>query len=65
MAASNKDAVAGFIEELKENKVFKNRSDYNRLKKKIQEVSSKAGLMVSDELIKELDDAVKNTGAYT
>ena len=64
MAASNKDDVAGFIEELKDNKVFKNRSDYNRLKKKIQEVSSKAGLMVSDELIKELDDAIKNTGAY-
>lgn len=64
MAASNKDAVAGFIEELKENKVFKNRSDYNRLKNKLQEVASKAGLMVSDELIKELDDAIKNTGAY-
>lgn len=64
LAASNKDAVAGFLEELKENKVFKNRSDYNRLKNKIQEVSSKAGLMASDELIKELDDAVKNTGAY-
>lgn len=64
MAASNKDAVVGFIEELKDNKVFKNRSDYNRLKKKLQEVASKAGLMVSDELIKELDDAVKNTGAY-
>lgn len=64
MAASNKDAVAGYIEELKENKVFKNRSDYNRLKNKIQEVASKAGLMVSDELIKELDDAIKNTGAY-
>lgn len=64
LAASNKDAVTGYIEELKGNKVFKNKSDYNRLKNKIQEVASKAGLMVSDELIKELDDAVKNTGAY-
>lgn len=64
MAASNKDDVAGFIDELKEAKVFQDRNNYTRLRKKIQAVASKAGLMQTDELIKELDDAVKNQGAY-
>lgn len=64
MAVSNKDAVAGFIDELKEAKVFQDRNNYTRLRKKIQAVASKAGLMQTDELIKELDDAVKNQGAY-
>ena len=64
MAETNKDVVAGFIDELKDGKVFKNRSDYSRLRSKIQDVSNKAGVMVSDELIRELDNAVKNVGAF-
>lgn len=56
--------IAGFLEELKEAKVFADRINYTRLKKKIQDVSEKAGVTVSDELIKELDDEIKNIGAY-
>ena len=64
IAETNKDVVADFLDELKGGKVFKNRSDYNRLKNKIRDVSIKAGVMVSDELVRELDDAVKNAAAF-
>lgn len=64
MAGTNKDVVEDFMEELKDGKVFKNRTDYNRLKNKIRDVSTKAGLVVSDELVRELDDAVKNAAAF-
>lgn len=62
---SNQTQIAGFLEELKEAKVFDDRKCYSRLKKKIQEVTTKVGVTVSDELIKELDDEIKNIGAYT
>ena len=64
MAGTNKDVVEDFLQELKGSKVFKSRSDYSRLKNKIHDVSTKAGVMVSDELVKELDDAVKNAAAF-
>lgn len=64
IAETNKDVVADFLDELKGGKVFKNRSDYNRLKNKIRDVSNKAGVAVSDELVRELDDAVKNAAAF-
>lgn len=62
---SNQTQIAGFLEELKEAKVFDDRKCYSRLKKKIQEVTTKVGVTVSDELIKELDDEIKNIGVYT
>ena len=61
---SNQTQIAGFLEELKDAKVFDDRKCYSRLKKKIQEVATKADITVSDELIKELDDEIKNIGAY-
>lgn len=64
LAGTNKSVVEDFLQELKGSKVFRNRSDYNRLKNKIRDVSTKAGLVVSDELVKELDDAVKNAAAF-
>ena len=64
MAGTYKDVIEDFMEELKNSKAFKNRSDYNRLKNKIRDVSTKAGVMVSDELVRELDDAVKNAAAF-
>lgn len=64
LAGTNKDVVEDFLQELKGSKVFKNRSDYNRLKNKIRHVSTKAGVTVSDELVRELDDAVKNAAAF-
>lgn len=54
----------GFLEELKDAKVFDDRKCYTRLKKKIIEVVNKAGVSISDEDIRELDDEIKNVGAY-
>ena len=56
--------IGGFLEELKEASVFDDRKCYTRLKKKIQDVATKANITVSDELMKELDDEIKNCGAY-
>lgn len=64
IAQTNQNEVGGFLDELKEAGVFTDRKNYTRLKKKIQEVAAKANVHVSDELIRELDDAVKNAGAY-
>ena len=61
---SDQTQIAAYLEELKEAKVFEDRKSYTRLKKKIQEVAAKAGVTVSDELMKELDDEIKNVGAY-
>ena len=56
--------IGGFLDELKEVGVFDDRKNYSRLKKKIQEVATKANITVTDELIKELDDEIRNCGAY-
>lgn len=61
---SGQDRITGFLEELREARVFNDRKNYTRLKKKIQEIAEKASTDVPDELIKELDDEVKNVGAY-
>lgn len=61
---SDQTQITAFMEELKEAKVFDDRKYYTRLKKKIQEVATKAGITTSDELMKELDDEIKNVGAY-
>lgn len=61
---SDQTQIAEFIEELKGERVFEDRKNYTRLKKKIQEVLTKAEISVSDELIKELDNEIKNVGAY-
>lgn len=61
---SDQGIISSFLEELKGAKVFEDRKNYTRLKNKIKEVTTKAGVTVSDELIKELDDEIKNAGAY-
>ena len=64
ISQSNQDQISGFMDELKEAQVFADRKCYTRLKNKIQDVSTKAGVTVTDELMKELNDEVKNVGAY-
>lgn len=64
MTQSDLTQITDFLEELKDAKVFDDRKCYSRLKKKIQDVSTKAVLKISNELIKELDDDIKNIGAY-
>lgn len=61
---SDQTQIAAFLEELKEAKTFVDRKNYTRLKKKIQDIATKAEISVSDELIKELDNEIKNVGAY-
>lgn len=61
---TDKSQIGNFLEELKDAKVFEDRKNYTRLKKKIENVASKANVTVSNELIKELDDDIKNCGAY-
>lgn len=61
---SDQMQITAFLEELKESRVFDDRKNYTRLKRKIQEVATKAEVTTSDELIKELDDEIKNVGAY-
>ena len=56
--------IEEFIAELKRQKVFNDRNYYSRLKRKIQELKSKADFTTTDELIRELDDDIKNVGAY-
>ncbi|MGL5979418.1 MAG: phage/plasmid replication domain-containing protein [Phocaeicola sp.] len=64
LSQGEQDKAEAFINELKSAKVFQNRNDYYRLKKKIQDISAKASVTESDELIKELDREIKNVGAY-
>lgn len=61
---TGQEPIAGFLDELKEAGVFEDRKSYTRLKNKIQEIATKANITISDELIKELDDEVRNCGAY-
>ena len=56
--------IGGFLDELKDAGVFDDRKNYTRLKNKIQEVATKANITISDELMRELDDEIRNCGAY-
>lgn len=64
ISQSDQTQIAAFLEELKEANIFEDRKSYSRLKKKIQEVATKADISVSDELVRELDNEIKNIGAY-
>lgn len=56
--------VEDFIRDLKEASVFKDPKYYSRLKKELQGIATKSDFTEDDDLIKELDDEVKNCGAY-
>ncbi len=64
ISQSDQTQISGFLDELKEAGVFEDRKNYSRLKKKIQEIATKANITVTDELMRELDDEIKNCGAY-
>lgn len=64
ISQSNQSQIGGFLDELKDAGVFDDRKNYTRLKNKIQEIATKANITVSDELMRELDDEIKNCGAY-
>ena len=64
ISQTDQSQIGGFLDELKEAEVFDDRKYYTRLKNKIQEISTKANITVSDELMRELDDEITNCGAY-
>ena len=64
MAENGEGQITAFMDELKAANVFDDRKYYTRLKEKIQKVAGKAGSNVPDELSKELDDEIRNVGAY-
>ena len=64
ISQSDQSQIRDFLDELKEAGVFGDRKNYTRLKKKINEVATKANITISDELIKELDNEIRNCGAY-
>ena len=53
-----------FINEIRAAGVFEDKKYYTRLKDKLNEIVTKDNITISNELIKELDDAIKNCGAY-
>lgn len=64
MANSTKDAVGRFIDTLRAANVFTDRKNYTRLKNKLEAIADKTGVVTDDELIKELDNEIKNVAAY-
>lgn len=64
MSQSDPAIISEFMEELKSSGTFTDRKYYSRVKNMIKELSAKANSAETDELIKELDDAIKNVGAY-
>lgn len=58
------DEVQNILEDLKGRKVFKDRTSYTRLKKKLKDIQSKTDITEVDTLVKELDNGVRNVLAY-
>ena len=63
-AGQSQEQVSAFLDELKAAGVFADRKNYTRLKQRIERAATKARLTIADEMVKELDDDVKNSGAY-
>ena len=61
---SDPNQIKEFVEELKAAKVFDDRNDYYRLKKKIEQTAARASITETDEFIRELDNEVRNVCAY-
>lgn len=64
LTQADKTQIDSFMNDLKDANVFSDKKYYTRLKKKIEEVVTNKSVAVSDELIRELDNEIKNCGAY-
>ena len=64
LSQTDKAQIAGFLDELRAAQVFNDSKYYTRLKNKINEIATKSDFVVTDELIRELDNDIKNCGAY-
>lgn len=58
------DEVQSILEDMKQNKVFDDRKYYTRLKAKLKEITNKADVTKTDDLVKELDGEIRNVLAY-
>lgn len=65
LSMAGQDQIAEYLKELKAGGVFDDRNNYSRLKRKLQNVASKAKVSVNDDLVKELDAEIRNAGAYS
>ena len=65
ISQTDRGQIEEFLEGLKTNNAFAHKSDYTRLKTKINDIINKTNGKIDDEEIKELDNAIKNIGAYT
>ncbi len=61
---TDRGQITAFVDTLREQRVFEDRKNYTRLKRKIAEVAGKASVTVSDEDIRELDNEINNAGAF-
>lgn len=64
LAQTEPSVIDEYIEELKQSKALVDRQAVHRLRKRIYEIMSRAGVHEEDELIKELDDEIRNAGSY-
>ena len=64
LSQTDKAQIVAFLDELRAAQVFNDSKYYTRLKNKINEIATKSDIVVTDELIRELDNDIKNCGAY-
>ena len=64
IASADKAQITAFMDELKAANVFADRKYYTRLKQRIDQVAAKGCLSLESEDVKELDNEIKNAGAY-
>ena len=64
LSQTDKAQIVAFLDELRAAQVFNDSKYYTRLKNKINEIATKSDFVVTDELIRELDNDIKNCGAY-
>lgn len=61
---NDSNPIDKIMQKVKDEKVFNNRTNYSRLKAKLESVKNNPKFTCKSDLIKELDDSFKNAGAY-
>lgn len=61
---TGQDEIGDFVNELKQNGTFQDAKYYTRVKKRLQEIAATISEDFAHDDIRELDDAIRNAGAY-
>ncbi|MGM9799758.1 MAG: phage/plasmid replication protein, partial [Muribaculaceae bacterium] len=61
---TGQDEIGDFVNELKQNGTFQDAKYYTRVKKRLQEIAATISEDCASDDIRELDDAIRNAGAY-